>query len=181
MMSYTYEYPRPMFTTDCVVFSVQKNGVDLLLIERGHEPFKGFWAFPGGFLDMEETATVCAARELKEEAGIDAGLLQWGCLADSPQRDPRGRVLSAVYFTFVNDQTRNSAKAGDDAAQYAWHSLLQVPPLAADHYLLLIKTLASVLAYLQLNTWQTDYPFLNLEQIQLFISNCKTLLSQKNG
>jgi 8-oxo-dGTP pyrophosphatase MutT (NUDIX family) len=68
---YTYEYPRPAVTTDCVVFGYDlKGGLSVLLIERGADPYKGRWAFPGGFLNMDEKADDGAARELKEETGL---------------------------------------------------------------------------------------------------------------
>ena len=68
-MAYSYDYPRPAVTADCVVIT-RENEPKVLLIERGHEPFKGCWAFPGGFLDMDETTEQCAIRELKEETGL---------------------------------------------------------------------------------------------------------------
>ena len=47
--TYTYEYPRPSVTSDCVIFGYDAQGLSVLLIERGQDPFKGCWAFPGGF------------------------------------------------------------------------------------------------------------------------------------
>ena len=61
---YCYQYPRPAVTTDCVIFGFDGQKLQVLLIERGGEPFKGRWAFPGGFLNMDETVEECAAREL---------------------------------------------------------------------------------------------------------------------
>ncbi|MBR4837718.1 MAG: NUDIX hydrolase [Bacteroidales bacterium] len=68
-MSYTYEYPRPAVTADCVVIT-KENEPQVLLIQRGNEPFKGCWAFPGGFMNMDETTEQCAVRELEEETGF---------------------------------------------------------------------------------------------------------------
>ena len=64
---YTYDYPRPAVTTDCVVFGFDGHDLKILLIQRGNEPYKGTWAFPGGFLNMDETAEQGALRELKED------------------------------------------------------------------------------------------------------------------
>ena len=69
-MSFTYNYPRPCVTTDCLIFKKIECVWHLLLIERGKEPFKGCWALPGGFLEMEEDLDTCAARELQEETGL---------------------------------------------------------------------------------------------------------------
>ena len=68
-LKYHYKYPHPCVTTDCVIFGCDGTKLNVLLIERGIEPFKGRWAFPGGFLKMDETALQGAKRELKEETG----------------------------------------------------------------------------------------------------------------
>ena len=70
---YTYQYPHPAVTTDCVIFGYDiREGLSVLLVERGVEPFKGCWAFPGGFLKMDEDAETGARRELMEETGFEA-------------------------------------------------------------------------------------------------------------
>ena len=77
-MSFTYKYPRPCVTTDCLIFRKIDSVWNLLLIERGNEPFKGCWALPGGFLEMEEDLETCAARELQEETGLTGiSFLPW--------------------------------------------------------------------------------------------------------
>ncbi len=53
-MEYTYKYPRPAVTADCVVITREAEP-QVLLIQRGNQPFKGCWAFPGGFMNMDET------------------------------------------------------------------------------------------------------------------------------
>ena len=63
-MAYTYQYPRAALTADCIVIT-QEQEPRILLIERKNEPFKGCWAFPGGFMNMDETTQDCAIRELK--------------------------------------------------------------------------------------------------------------------
>mgnify|MGYP003304210065 CR=1 FL=1 len=70
-MAYTYKYPRPAVTADCVVMT-KESEPKVLLIQRGNEPFKGCWALPGGFMEMDETLEECARRELKEETGWEA-------------------------------------------------------------------------------------------------------------
>ena len=62
-MAYTYKYPRPAVTGDCIVITKEENA-KVLLIQRGDEPYKGTWAFPGGFMNMDETTEQCAIREL---------------------------------------------------------------------------------------------------------------------
>ena len=130
---YTYEYPRPAVTTDCVIFGYDvKEGLSVLLIERGIEPYKGCWAFPGGFLNMDETTEMGALRELKEETGFDVKvdfLEQLGCFSDV-DRDPRGRVITIAYYALVQ---KGAVKGGDDAKNAQWHPIGEIPQLAFDH------------------------------------------------
>ena len=78
-MAYTYKYPRPAVTADCIVITREAEP-KVLLIQRGDEPFKGAWAFPGGFMDMDETTEQCAIRELEEETGLRiSDVHQIGC------------------------------------------------------------------------------------------------------
>ena len=60
--TYCYEYPRPAVTTDCIIFGFDAGELKVLLIKRGIEPFLGKWAFPGGFLEMNENSDECALR-----------------------------------------------------------------------------------------------------------------------
>lgn len=127
---YTYRYPHPAVTTDCVVFGFDGVKLNVLLIERGGEPYKGSWAFPGGFLNIDEDAPDGARRELQEETGLTVtNIEQLGAFA-RPDRDPRERVISIAYFTL----TRITDVVGaDDAARARWFPINDVPPLAFDH------------------------------------------------
>lgn len=129
-MSYTYKYPRPAVTTDCVVFT-QEEEPKVLLIQRGNEPYKGCWAFPGGFMNMEETAEECAVRELKEETGLTVTRIQQIGAYSKVDRDPRGRTISIAYLAIVDAPTAVSGM--DDAAKAAWFPLSSLPDLAFDH------------------------------------------------
>ena len=129
-MSYTYKYPRPAVTTDCVVFTKEKEP-KVLLIQRGNEPYKGCWAFPGGFMNMEETAEECAVRELKEETGLTVNQIQQIGAYSKVDRDPRGRTVSIAYLAIVDAPTAVSGM--DDAAKATWFPLASLPDLAFDH------------------------------------------------
>lgn len=129
-MSYTYKYPRPAVTTDCVVFT-QEEEPKVLLIQRGNEPYKGCWAFPGGFMNMEETAEECAVRELKEETGLTVNQIQQIGAYSKVDRDPRGRTVSIAYLAIVDAPIAVSGM--DDAAKAAWFPLSSLPDLAFDH------------------------------------------------
>lgn len=138
-MSYTYKYPRPAVTTDCVVFT-QEEEPKVLLIQRGNEPYKSCWAFPGGFMNMEETAEECAVRELKEETGLTVTRIQQIGAYSKVDRDPRGRTVSIAYLAIVDAPTAVSGM--DDAAKAAWFPLSSLPDLAFDHQDILADAIA---------------------------------------
>jgi 8-oxo-dGTP diphosphatase len=128
--TYTYDYPRPAVTADSVVFCNDSDGLSVLLIERANEPFKGCWAFPGGFMEMEEDAEDCAKRELKEETGLEIPTMrQLGAFTDV-DRDPRGRMVSIAFYAVIE---KFEVKGSDDAAQARWFPIDSIPPLAFDH------------------------------------------------
>ena len=128
--TYTYEYPRPSVTTDCVIFGFDSEGLSVLLIERGIEPFRGCWAFPGGFMQMDEDAETCARRELREETGLDAEYVEQFATFSDVNRDPRGRTVTIAHFALVK---KSEVKGADDAAQAKWFPIGNIPPLAFDH------------------------------------------------
>ena len=130
--SYTYPYPRPMVTVDAVVFSIRERRLHVLLIRRGHEPFKGMWALPGGFLEMDEELEDAVARELEEETALRGVRLEQFHTFGAVGRDPRGRVLTVAYFGIVNG-IDHAIRAGDDAADVGWLAVEDLPRLTADH------------------------------------------------
>ena len=137
-MSYTYQYPHPAVATDCVVFGFNGKELEILLIERGIEPFKGAWAFPGGFMGMEETAEETAQRELREETGLTVHTLKQLGAFTSVHRDPRERVVSIAFYALVQP---SDVTGGDDAKQARWFPVDDAPPLAFDHDYILRKAL----------------------------------------
>jgi 8-oxo-dGTP diphosphatase len=131
-VSYTYEYPRPAVTVDCVVFGLDDEDLKVLLIQRGAEPFVGKWALPGGFVQMEESLEEAARRELEEEAGIRPSHLEQLYTFGAPGRDPRGRVVTVAYFVLVK-LSDYRPRASSDAREAAWFSVWDTPKLAFDH------------------------------------------------
>ncbi|MEK6303867.1 MAG: NUDIX hydrolase [Acidobacteriota bacterium] len=126
-----YDHPRPAVTVDIVLFTRLKRAERVLLIQRKREPFKGLWAFPGGFVDDNESLEAAASRELFEETGLDGiELEQIGAFGD-PGRDPRGHTVSVVFAALLEDQPEPAA--ADDAEDARWHSVSRHPPLAFDH------------------------------------------------
>lgn len=143
-MAYTYQYPRASVTVDIIVICKFEDTMKILLIQRGNEPFKNKWAFPGGFIEMDETLEESAVRELHEETGLqEVHLHQFRAYGD-PGRDPRGRTVSVVFYGFTN--VKNSLVAGaDDAKNAGWFGMDEIPDMAFDHN----EVLTELLKYLR--------------------------------
>ena len=129
-MTYTYKYPRPAVTADCVVMT-KESVPQVLLIERGADPFKGCWAFPGGFMNMDETTEQCAIRELEEETGLRVSEVHQIGVYSKVDRDPRGRIVTVAYLAIVDEP--NAVSGRDDATKAVWWPIDTLPPLAFDH------------------------------------------------
>ena len=100
-MPYTYEHPRPSVTVDCVVFGLDADELKILLIQRHGEPFKGKWALPGGFVQMEEDLETAARRELHEETSVrDLFLEQLYTFGDVAVVREQNRFVVAVLDGF---------------------------------------------------------------------------------
>ena len=127
---YHYKYEHMGVTTDCIIFTYEDWQLKVLLVRRGGEPYKGEWAFPGGFLKMNETAEQGALRELREETALTpTALVQLGVFSDV-DRDPRERVITIAWYALVKP---SAVVGGDDADEAAWFPVDDLPPLAFDH------------------------------------------------
>lgn len=128
---YSYQYPRAALTVDAIVFSQKNNETYVLLIQRGQEPFKGKWALPGGFVNMDETLEEACKRELLEETGLElVAMIQFKAY-DAIHRDPRHRTISVVFSAEINE--KKEVSGGDDAARADWFPVTALPQLAFDH------------------------------------------------
>lgn len=114
-----------------VVLKLKDQPVKILLIRRKNDPYKNSWALPGGFIEMEEDLEKTAIRELEEEAGIRLEHMTQFATYGSPDRDPRGRNISVVYYHV--SETEITVRAGDDATDADWFDVSNLPPLAFDH------------------------------------------------
>jgi 8-oxo-dGTP diphosphatase len=129
---YSYKYPHPAVTTDCVIFGYDGTDLHILLVERGLEPYKGMWALPGGFLNMNETVEECARRELQEETNVSEVFLEQFHVFSDVNRDPRERVLTVAFYALVR-KSDYKVIGGDDATRAQWFLWNELPPLAFDH------------------------------------------------
>jgi 8-oxo-dGTP diphosphatase len=135
-MPYTYDYPRPSVAVDCVIFGLDKTDLKVLLIQRGNDPYKHHWAFPGGFVEMDESLETAALRELEEETGVKNVFFEQLFTFGNPERDPRGRVISVSYFALVNLED-HPVQAASDAENAAWFPFDKLPELAFDHQIIM--------------------------------------------
>ena len=138
-MTINCEYPRPMVTVDILLFRYSESELEILLIQRGKPPFKGKWAFPGGYVEMQERLLDAAIRELFGESGVQTDFLFPLNYADDPQRDPRGRTISFIFGGIISPPFPE-ARGGDDASRAAWFPLKKLPALAFDHNVIIEKS-----------------------------------------
>jgi len=121
--------------TDAIVVRPAGTGHEILLITRLNHPFKGAFAFPGGFVDYNEDPEKGCLRELEEECGLKGKGIELVTVAGDPKRDPRKHIISIVYHILI-DETSGEAKAGDDAASAKWYDIADVwtaKEMAFDH------------------------------------------------
>jgi 8-oxo-dGTP diphosphatase len=130
---YTYQYPRHALTADSIIFGLDESSqLKVLLIERGHEPFEGFWALPGGFVEPDEPLDAAAKRELQEETGLQNVFMEQLYTFGDLGRDPRGHVITVAYMALINLAEYHIAP-DTDARDVRWFPILELPNLAFDH------------------------------------------------
>lgn len=131
-MGYEYKYARPALTVDVVVFGLDEDDLQVMLVQRDLPPFAGEWALPGGFVDVDESLDEAARRELVEETGLREIYLEQLYTFGKVDRDPRDRVVTVAYYALVNLEG-HEVRASSDARNAAWFSLNDLPELAFDH------------------------------------------------
>lgn len=140
-MPYTYDYPMFGYTVDAALVAPDAGTHKVLLIQRKNEPYKGHWAFPGGFVDQNEVAEQAVYRELTEETGIKVDKMEQLGVFDKVGRDPRGRTVTVAYTCMLDAVI--PARGLDDAADAQWFDIKELPPFAFDH----ADIMAAVLAF----------------------------------
>ena len=160
-MAYTSEHPFVYLTADVVALCMRPGaGLSVLMVKRGGTPYKGRWAFPGGFVDDGEDVERAARRELREETGVTTrgtALHQLGAYT-APRRDPRHRVISVPFVVVLPEPV--APMGGDDAAHAEWlavDDLVGSRRLAFDHGQMLADALDWVRAALERTTLATDF------------------------
>lgn len=129
---YQYEYPHPSVTADIVIFTIRDRQLKLLLIRRSGEPYRGKWALPGGFVNIDEDLDEAARRELEEETGVTGVYLEQLYTFGKPDRDPRERVITVAYYALIPSD-KLQLRAASDAEAVGWFAMDELPDLAFDH------------------------------------------------
>jgi 8-oxo-dGTP diphosphatase len=122
---------QPAVTVDVVIFRLHEDALKVLLIQRAFPPFKGKWALPGGFVNINETLEEAALREMEEETGVRDVYLEQLYTFGDPKRDPRGRVITVAYFALISKDLE--VHAGEEATHAEWRPVKMIPDLAFDH------------------------------------------------
>lgn len=144
----TAVFRNPAVTVDGVVLHRRssapgREAYEVLLIERGRDPFRGSHALPGGFVDYGEDIDNAIHREIAEETGLRGLPFRQYRTYGAPDRDPRGHTVSVVYVAVLIGEQPHVV-GGDDAAAAGWFPLDRLPPLAFDHDLILAGVLESI-------------------------------------
>lgn len=131
-MNYTGPYIAPTLTVDAVIFRIESGALEVLLIERQNEPFKGAWALPGGYNAEGETTTHALNRIVNQKAGVDTdkdlSYIEQLYTFDTIDRDPRGHAVSVTYMGCGRD-----IKIRDAGSKTAFLQVDALPELAYDH------------------------------------------------
>jgi 8-oxo-dGTP diphosphatase len=138
-------------TVDIVIFALQGEELQVLLIQRGIPPFEGQWALPGGFVRNDESLEAAARRELEEETGVRDVYLEQLYTVGEPERDPRGRVITVAYYALLTTEVAPLV-AGTDAGAARWMAARKHPPLAFDHDKILDYALERLVSKLEYTT-----------------------------
>lgn len=144
-------YERPSVTIDAVILTVRDRRLEVLLVKRRHWPFEGMWAIPGGFMQPRESLEDAARRELEEETGVRDVYIEQLYTFGNPDRDPRTRVITVVYYALIRPDALR-IQAADDAADAHWYPLYALPALAFDHADILAYTRQRLRAKLEYTT-----------------------------
>ncbi len=142
------------FTSDAVVFTIRQDELQILLIKRKKDPFKGMYALPGGFVEDNEKVEDTASRELYEETGVKNIFLKKFDVYSEPGRDPRGRVVTVAFIALISSD-KIKLKSKDDAESADWFSVYELPKLGFDHN----KVIKDSLKQLRLDIQMTNIAF----------------------
>jgi len=126
------EYEQPAVTVDLVIFTVNQDALQVMLVKRAEEPFAGAWSLPGGFLKLGESLEDAAFRILEEKAGVRDVYLEQLYTFGRPDRDPRARVITVAYFALI-PWKHLAAPRSQKVSDVTWQTTERLSRLAFDH------------------------------------------------
>lgn len=137
-------FPRPSFTVDLVIFTVQEQALRVLLLKRAAPPFQGCWALPRGFVDIHTDTTIeaCARRKLQEKTGVETPYLEQLATYGSRDRDPRHWTATTVYFALLASEDLSLQGYGDSVDWWPVQGTGVDVSLAFDHAEILADAVA---------------------------------------
>ncbi|WP_129671661.1 NUDIX domain-containing protein [Candidatus Chloroploca sp. Khr17] len=145
-------YQRPSVTVDVVIFTLINQELHVLLVQRRHWPFEGYWAIPGGFINMDESLVESARRELAEETGVRDVYLEQLYTFGEVGRDPRSRVISVAYIALISADAQK-IRASDESTDVRWFPVSALPEqLAFDHDQILAYAISRLRSKLEYTT-----------------------------
>jgi 8-oxo-dGTP diphosphatase len=146
----TFVYRAPTLTVDTVIFRLVDGRLNVLLIKRGSEPFKGSWALPGGYNTADDTTMQVVDRVLRTKVGVtpdDLAYVEQLYTFDTVTRDPRGHAVSVTYLGLSN---KLEPQVSEETQQPTYFPVDRLPHLAYDHADIIkyaLERLRSKLAY----------------------------------
>jgi 8-oxo-dGTP diphosphatase len=112
------EYPRSPIVAVGVII---RDDNRIAMIRRANEPFKGYWTFPGGVIDLGEEVRAAARREAIEETGLDVELEEVAAIVDNVVRDEEGLIrYHYVIIDFLAHPVGGTLRPGTDAQDARW-------------------------------------------------------------
>ena len=124
-------------TVDTVILTIKNNNLQVLLVKRDNEPFKGKWAIPGGYVRMSEDLDAAAMRVLKEKTNVDNIYLEQLYTFGDTLRHPISSVITCAYFALIRAEDVDVISADN----VAWHKVSDMPALAFDHKEIILYSL----------------------------------------
>lgn len=167
-MAYTYKHPRPSVTVENLILSFEDKDLKLLLMQRDSEPFRGEWALPGGFVEINESLEQSAYRHLRLQTGLMNAYIEQFYTFGEVDRDPRGRTISITYYALINSDDMTLDPRNGSKAQ--WFSIYELPELAFDHSEIVefaVETLREKLKYepIGFNLLPKDFTLSDLQRL----------------
>lgn len=141
---------RPAVAVDVVILTVREGRLEVVLVKRNHPPFEGLWSLPGGFVRYDESLEEAARRKLAEVTGVSDVYLEQLYTFGDPERDPRMRVITVVYYALIRGDQMQIPLRDDISYQVCW--AYDLPSLAFDHESIMHYSLQRLRAKLEYTT-----------------------------